>query len=151
MKSNNNTIFKNMLIDIADKTGFTDKQISLKVGRNSGYIAQLRSRIKNNTEEVPQKFIDLLKLHFANYNMAAEEQDDYITAKNKDAGKLVGNIKEEIILIKASIKVFGMELSELKAKQNKSSFSAESLALEKTISLEVDRLFDAEKRKLKQP
>lgn len=85
-----------------------------------------------------------------------DEEQVYITKRksiqvnNIDTGKTIGHIIQDLVLIKASIKIFGMELSELKSKQNKTSFSSEALALEKTIALEVDRLFDEENKKLKQ-
>lgn len=82
MISKNNILFEQLLSIIVEKTGLTDKEISLKVGRNEGYIAQLKSRIKNNNEEIPTKFIELLKLHFASDHILREPEQEDIKENN---------------------------------------------------------------------
>ena len=74
MKSKINSEFDSLIDQISKNTGLSDKDISLKMGRNSGFISQLKSRIKNNNEEVSKKFLDALKLHFANYNEVSEPE-----------------------------------------------------------------------------
>lgn len=97
MKSNNNIEFEDLVQRITNATGLNDKKISLKVGRNAGYIAQIRSRLKGiDPGEVPSKFIDLLKLHFAKElkiensslnakkkNLFEEDMPDYKTLSGK--------------------------------------------------------------------
>jgi len=56
--------FDSLIKTIIERTNLTEGQISTAVGRNAGYIAQIRSRHKTKGEEIPTKFIDLLKLHF---------------------------------------------------------------------------------------
>jgi hypothetical protein len=62
---NNFEIFSDLLKLIEDQTGLGEKDIAVRAGRNSGYISQLRSRFKNKGEDIPPKFIELLKLRFA--------------------------------------------------------------------------------------
>lgn len=47
------------------RTGHDEAEICRLCDRNAGYISQLKSRHKKNGEDIPQKFIDLLKLRFA--------------------------------------------------------------------------------------
>jgi hypothetical protein len=47
------------------RTGHDEAEICRLCDRNAGYISQLKSRNKKNGEDIPQKFIDLLKLRFA--------------------------------------------------------------------------------------
>lgn len=85
MKSNNNIEFETIIKKISQSTGLNDKEISLKVGRNAGYVSQLRSRIKNSEEEVPIKFNKLLKLHFANLFLDNQlKEDEVIYQKKQD-------------------------------------------------------------------
>ena len=63
--SNNYTLFLDLLKDIMLRTGYDEAEICRLCDRNAGYISQLKSRHKKNGEDIPQKFIDLLKLRFA--------------------------------------------------------------------------------------
>lgn len=67
-------IFESLIAQITANTGLDDKDISVKVGRNSGYISQLKSRYKNEGKDIPEKFIDLLKLHFATNNTKTQSE-----------------------------------------------------------------------------
>ena len=44
---------------ITDKLGLSESEISIAAGRNSGYIAQLKSR-----KDAPKKFLEILDLKF---------------------------------------------------------------------------------------
>ena len=69
-------IFEEFIKNISDRYNLTEEEIALQVGRNKGYISQLRSRNKSNGDEVPEKFMSLLKLHFANYKNSEETQSN---------------------------------------------------------------------------
>lgn len=65
MDSNSSDVFLELIHKITTATGKTEPEIAVMVGRNKGYISQLKSRMKNGNE-VPASFIELLKLRFAN-------------------------------------------------------------------------------------
>ena len=126
MKSNNNSEFEVLVQKISEATTMNDKEISLKVGRNAGYIAQLRSRIKNGEEEIPVKFIDLLKLHFA-----------------KELSKTGSDRQTDDTKIK---EISGSDFSEL-LYQNRLMAEALKLAGEERVITAKSALIDAEARK----
>lgn len=63
------------------------------------------------------------------------------TVVTSEAGKEIGEIREELILLKASVRIFGMNMAELLAAKNRTSVTKASLELEQTISEEVNRLW----------
>lgn len=147
MKSKKNTEFEILLQEITEKTGLSYTEISRKVGRNDGYIAQIKSRIKNNLDEVPDKFMELLKLHFANWNEAAEPQAAYFT-KNIDAGKAIGGLIEKDIQITARLTVVEQMLEQVVSVQSGQSIAVVSGERKKAVNMEANRLFDEQKRKV---
>lgn len=79
--SNNYTVFNNLVNDISAKTGMEESEISKLVGRNHGYISQLRSRYKNHGEEPSEKFIEHLRLHFYSNGKIIIPHKDKLTDK----------------------------------------------------------------------
>jgi len=63
--SNSYAIFEELLNDIMQRTGHDEAEICRLCDRNPGYISQIKSRYKNKGEEIPKKFVDLLRLRFA--------------------------------------------------------------------------------------
>ncbi len=66
--SNNNELFEDLLKEIIQQKPIndegkptTEEDIAILIGRNKGYIAQVRSRYKKG-EDVPDKIINLLQL-----------------------------------------------------------------------------------------
>ncbi len=118
-----------------------------------GYSRPHLHRLMKEDDDIPDELmkganklleqIDLLNNDTNNVN---EDQAVYFT-KNMDAGKAIGYIMEDVIMIKASIKIIGQEVCQLNSKLNKTSFSSEALELSKNIGLEADRLFAELKQK----
>lgn len=100
--TNNNIIFEQLLTEIIIKHPLNSEgkpmsatDISLAIGRNSGFIAQLRSRIKNG-EMVSPKVLKLLGLHFA-----------------IDPSKLKVKKTDEIAALNIKVLVLAKELADL--------------------------------------
>lgn len=115
--ANRNEIFEQLLKEITERTGKSEKEIAIAVKRNPGYVAQLRSRIQNG-EEVPQKFIDLLRLNFPVDAPAIKKRD-------------------ELVLLKAQVKILMHELVELKHTVTKESATKIFLEIEKMTLQEI--------------
>lgn len=64
MGMNINEEFLQLVKDIVYWGNIEEEDISVMVGRNKGYISQVKSRIKAG-KEVPESFVNLLKLKFA--------------------------------------------------------------------------------------
>lgn len=86
--SKKNKEFYDLINIISNDYDISDIDISLEMGKNSGYIAQIKSRIKSiEGFEVPQSLIDKLTLiksfGLPKSNMAEEsEAEQYITKRN---------------------------------------------------------------------
>jgi hypothetical protein len=65
MESNNNDVFLQLVKDITYWGNLDEEEICVLVGRNKGYISQIKSRIKSGKADVPEGFINLLQLKFA--------------------------------------------------------------------------------------
>lgn len=63
--SNNLDILEGLIEKISSSTGLDEQQIAVKMGYSKGYIAQVRSRAKNQDTQVPDKIINALKLQLA--------------------------------------------------------------------------------------
>lgn len=93
---------------------------------------------------------DLLKKEISINNikfMPGEPDSTDIITKEIDAGQALGAMMEDLVLLKATAKVFGLHISAINAKLNKTSSAKESLDLGKTIGEEADRIFAELKRK----
>jgi hypothetical protein len=144
MNSKNNKIFEQLIEEIAEKTGMSDKDISIKAGRNAGYIAQLRSRIKNNSEQVPEKFIELLRLRFA--TNLEDPETRYFTVKS-EAGKEIGILKEEVISLRSSVAVLEQMMDLVVSNQSGKSIVLVSGERKQATEMEAKRLFAEAKKK----
>jgi hypothetical protein len=77
MESNINEIFLQLVKDIVYWGNIDEEEICVRVGRNPGYISQIKSRIKSGGS-VPESFVNLLRLEFAGELKRKETGSAYI-------------------------------------------------------------------------
>lgn len=65
MDSNINDVFLQLVKDIVYWGNIEEEDICERVGRNKGYISQIKSRIKSGKGDASEGFVNLLKLEFA--------------------------------------------------------------------------------------
>jgi len=112
--------FENLIKKISIEFGLSDGEISKAVGRNEGYISQLRSRHKKDGSLPPDKFVETLKLRFAKPTQ-----------------------NEEIASLRAAVKILTLKAIEHESKLTGVSFAQASLEIEKMMQSEGSRLASA--------
>lgn len=134
--SNNNEVFTELINNIIEATGKTEAEIAIAVKRNSGYISQLKSRMKQGGE-APATFIELLKLHFAS--------DLNIQTKDQKINMLI----DEAINLQASVNILLKTVENISATQKGMEVSLVSGQMRQAIKIEYDRLHEEFAKKQK--
>lgn len=132
----NSYAFLDYLDSIKRKTGKTEEEISEHVGRHKNYIAQLKSRL-NNGGCIPQKFIDLVHLHFDN-----ELEDGSVINRNRLLEVELGELNEKFIRLQAKVNVMIPTQEHILSLLLKTEVPLISAQLQQAMNIEADRLFD---------
>lgn len=129
MKSNP---IKKLVKEIRFKTDMNLNQIAEAVGYNKAYFRNAVSGGKSPAvlKRLQTKFNDIIDQNAT---------PDSIEVSS-EAGEEIGKIHEQLIFLKASVRILGMNISELLAAKNGLSVTKAALELEQTISEEVNRL-----------
>lgn len=125
MESKKTEIFLRLIEDITKTTGQTEPEIAMAVGRNKGYIAQLKSRMKHG-EDVPDSFVDLLRLRFA-------------TDLNE---KRISRLIDESLYLRAAIDVLLKTVENIGALQKGKEVSLVSGEMQQAIKIRYDTLHE---------
>lgn len=125
MASNQNEVFLELVNKITEATGKKEPEIAISVGRNAGYISQLKSRMKRG-DIVPGSFIELLKLSFAN-----ELNEQRIK-------KLI----DQTLNLQASINILLKTVENISATQRGTEVSLVSGQMRQAIKIEYERLHE---------
>lgn len=144
----------NKLKDTVNKLQYLLKMTVEEVAMSIGYsrVHLTKQMNKKKDDDVTNSLNSLLedKHKGTLQNVSNEDQEDYITAKNTDVGKVLGRLLERQIYNSASISVLEQMVEKVVSDHTGKSIALVSGERKKAVQMESDRLFDEQRKKLKQ-